>query len=62
LFKGKEGQKLAHEIGKRVKTFVPGAPVGGRGAAAVHPPAASASARQNIDAIKVCHTVDNSIE
>jgi len=59
LFKGKEGQQLAREIGKRVKTFVPGAPViqrAGAAAAATGQAAASAaaSAKQNIDAIKVC--------
>jgi len=57
LFKGKEGQQLAREIGKRAKTFVPGAPVVQRaGAAATGPAAAAAtaSAKQNIDAIKVC--------
>ena len=52
LFKGKEGEQLVHEIGKRTKTFVPGAPVGERAAGAAAP-AASASAKQNIDAIKV---------
>ena len=52
LFKGKEGEQLVHEIGKRTKTFVPGAPVGER-AAGNAAPAASASAKQNIDAIKV---------
>ena len=58
LFRGKEGQQLAREIGRRAKTFVPGAPVGERVAvAAGHTAAVSASARQNIDAIKVClHT------
>jgi len=55
LFKGKEGQQLVHEIGKRAKTFVPGAPVAARaGAAASQPSAAPASAKQNIEAIKVC--------
>ena len=56
LFKSKEGQQLAREIGKRAKTFVPGAPIvqrAGAGAAG-QAAAASASAKQNIDAIKVC--------
>jgi len=56
LFRGKEGQQLVREIGKRAKTFVPGAPVVQHAAAAGAGPAAaaSASAKQNIDAIKVC--------
>ena len=60
MFKGKEGQRLARDIGKRVKTFVPGAPVGERAIAAAGDAAAMpASARQNIEAIKVRpNTVD----
>ena len=53
LFKSKEGQQLVREMNKRLKTFVPGAPVGERAAAASHAAAPSASAKQNIDAIKV---------
>jgi len=52
LFKGKQGQQLARDIGKRAKTFVPGAAVVERaaaGAAGQTP----ATARPNIDAIKV---------
>lgn len=52
LFKGKHGQQLAREIGKRAKTFVPGAPVGDRAGATAAAQAPAASARLNIDAIK----------
>ena len=52
MFKGKKGQKLVKDLGK--KSFVPGAPVNlaGTGAAAVEVPK-TAMPRQDIDAIKV---------
>ena len=64
LFKGKKGQQLARDIGKRMKTFIPGAPVGeqqaaqtptasGAAQAAAAAASAPASAKQNIEAIKV---------
>ncbi|XP_038075352.1 U2 small nuclear ribonucleoprotein A'-like isoform X1 [Patiria miniata] len=31
LFKGKKGQQLSKDLGRKSKTFVPGAPVGGEG-------------------------------
>lgn len=49
LFKGKQGQQLARDIGKRAKTFVPGAAVVEHTAASA---AGQTSARPNIDAIK----------
>jgi len=56
LFKGKKGVQLARDIGKRAKTFTPGAPVGNQASATEAPAAAAASsanAKQNIEAIKV---------
>lgn len=57
LFKGKKGQQFARDIGKRVKTFIPGAPVGGEqvkaSATPSAAPATTAAAKQNIEAIKV---------
>ena len=61
LFRGKKGQQLAKDIGKRTKTFVPGVPVVERPAAvaqsapatAVQAAEASTTAKQNIEAIKV---------
>lgn len=62
MFKGKKGKQFAAEIGKRTKTFVPGAPVPGATAAAAAGPggekrpgppmAPSGPNRQDIQAIK----------
>jgi hypothetical protein len=56
LFKGKKGSQLARDIGKRVKTFVPGAPINDNTQAGVPAVTASttAAAKQSIEAIKVC--------
>lgn len=68
MFKGKKGQQLAREIGKRTKTFVPGAPVGDKAAvtAVAMTPAAAASAaaaaRQNIEAIKAAIAAATTLE
>ena len=52
MFKGKKGQKLAADLGKRTKVFTPGAaiekPSGGANQAAPAPPA------PDQEAIKVC--------
>lgn len=54
MFKGKKGQQLAKDIGKRSKTFVPGAPVktpgGAAGGAGAPPP--GGPPRQDMDAIR----------
>jgi hypothetical protein len=55
MFKGKKGQKLAKDMGK--KSFVPGAPVNLAGAQVAPSTEASNKTmmpRQDIDAIKVC--------
>ena len=46
MFKGKKGKQFAAEIGKRAKTFVPGAPVG----APAKPAGAAAGAAAGPDA------------
>jgi hypothetical protein len=63
MFKGKKGKQFAAEIGKRAKTFVPGAPLGAaaKPAAAAAVPAdvaasqaaAQAARQQDMAAIKV---------
>ena len=60
MFKGKRGQQLARDIGKRSRTFVPGAALEKKaaqaGAAAAGGAAGNASAavmKPDIDAIKV---------
>ena len=45
MFKGKKGKQFAAEIGKRTKTFVPGAPLG-----AAAKPAAAATASADVNA------------
>lgn len=58
MFKGKKGKQFMAEIGKRTKTFVPGAPVAAGGAAAAgpagekRPMAPPQSNRHDIQAIK----------
>lgn len=51
MFKGKKGKVLAAEMGKRAKTFVPGAPVGGSKSAT--PAAQTGPKKQDVEAIKV---------
>ncbi len=61
MFKGKRGQQLARDIGKRSKTFVPGAPLPGAAARAGAASAAGAAApaesdgppKKDVEAIKV---------
>ena len=62
MFKGKRGQQLARDMGKRAKTFVPGAPVAGA-AEVKRPPGAAPGGppRHDIDAIKVVYTSKFSI-
>jgi hypothetical protein len=48
MFKGKRGQQLAREIGKRAKTFVPGA-----GIPEKKPQQPAGPSKEEVDAIKV---------
>lgn len=53
LFKGKRGAALARDIGKRTKTFVPGAPVpAAAGAASAGDSAKGAPPRPDVEAIR----------
>lgn len=45
MFKGKKGQQLSKDLGKRSKTFVPGQPIAGRAASA-------GPSKEDIDAIR----------
>lgn len=57
MFKGKRGQQLARDIGKRTRTFVPGAGLpekkGAAAAAAGPTPAAMEAKKHDMEAIKV---------
>ena len=55
MFKGEKGAALAAELGKKSKTFTPGAPVGGAAK-----PAPSPQVKQDMEAIKV--KVNNSCD
>jgi U2 small nuclear ribonucleoprotein A' len=65
LFKGKKGLQFAREIGKRTKTFVPGAPIGDKPPSVPAQAAGSstaASAKQNIEAIKAAIAAATTLE
>jgi len=58
MFKGEKGAALAAELGKKSKTFTPGAPVSGAGAK----PAPSPQVKQDMEAIKLAIANAKSLE